>query len=136
MSYIDAPTIKAFVKENSWLNDDTPDAGTEELINQIDSIIYNKTKVPIPTDAANTLGILRNHAVALLIYFSSGKAGELTQDERLRRAKLYDDAMQYLNDVEAGKTAVYDADGVEVSSSKSLDAYFSSTQIVTATDRP
>lgn len=136
MSYIDAPTIKAFVKENSWLNDDTPDAGTEELIKQIDSIIYNKTKVPIPTDAANTPGILRNHAVALLVYFSSGKAGELTQDERLRRAKLYDDAMQYLNDVEAGKTAVYDADGVEVSSSKSLDAYFSSTQIVTATDRP
>jgi phage gp36-like protein len=138
MSYIDVPSIKAFVKENSWLNEDTPDAGTVELISQIDSIIYNKTKVPVPTDAATTPGILRNHAVALLVYFSSGKAGELTQDERIRRAKLYDDAMLYLNDVEAGKTVIYDdaGDPLSISSKASLSASFTSTQINTAVDRP
>ena len=136
MSYIDGTSIKAFVKDNSWLNADTIDTGTAELIEQIDSIIYNKTKVPVPASAADTPGILRNHAVALLVYFSSGKAGELTQDERIRRAKLYDDAMQYLNDVEAGRKTIYDDDGVIVSTSKNPSTYFSSTQIVTAVDRP
>jgi len=136
VSYIDTQSIKAFVKENSWLNEDTPDAGTSELIKQIDSIVYNKTKVAIPTDATTTPGILRNHCTALLVYFSAGKRGDISQDERLRVQKLYDDAMEYLNAVEAGKTIIYSDAGVALSTSKGLAASFTSTQIVTAVDRP
>lgn len=136
MSFIDVDDIKAFVKDNSWLTADEMDAGTTKLVAQIDSLIYNKTKVEIPSSAATAPGVLKNVACALLVYFSSGKAGELTQDERLRRAKLYDDAIQYLNDVEAGKTEVIGDDGVAISTSKSFVASFTSTQIVTAVDRP
>lgn len=136
MSYIDTTSIKAFVKENSWLNDETPDAGTSELIKQIDSIIYNKTKVAIPSNAEDTPGILRAHACALLVYYSSGRRGPVDQDERLRLQKLYDDAMEYLNSVESGKTIIYSDEGVALSSSKGLSASFTSTQIVTAVDRP
>ena len=131
MSYVTNNNLKAFVKENSWITADPVDEGIAEIISQIDSIIFNKTRVPIPGDKETAPGILRNHACALVVYYTSGKQGELEDSERLRRKALFENAMKYLNDVEAGNTFVLDDDGNVVSTSKAAAAKFTSTKRIT-----
>lgn len=136
MSFIDENIAKAFMKDNSWLTVDEsePTSGVAEIITQIDSIIYNKTGVTVPDSPGHAPGILRNIGCALFVWFTSGKQAELSSDERLRRAKLYDDAMSFLNDVEAGNAAVYDDAGVIVSrAGNDFGVSFTSTQRITDT---
>ena len=133
MAYIDTDIIKSFFKSNSWLTaEDENTSGAAELFQQIDSIIFNKTGVPIPNSPADAPGIIRNVACALFTWFGSGKQGDISSDERLRRQKLYDDAMAYLDAVEAGSINVYDDDGEIVSEqNNALPATFESTQRIT-----
>ena len=133
MPYLDTDTIKSFFKSNSWLTvEDESVSGAAELISQIDSIIFNKTGVPIPVSPGDAPGIIRNVACALFVWYSSGKQGDISSDERMRREKLYNDAMDYLNAVEAGDKQVFDDDGNIVSTENDdISAYFESTQRIT-----
>lgn len=112
----------AFAKKNSWLTNDDVDTELDEIFQQVDSIIFNKTGVPIPAIPNDDAPILKNHACALVIYFTTAKQQGLTQDERLFRQKLYDDAMAYLDAVEAGDKVVYNNDGEQISESHSATA--------------
>ena len=137
MSYIDTDIIKGFIKQNSWLTVDEDEqqevTGVNELILQIDSIIFNKTGVAIPaSDPTEAPGIIRNVACALFVWFSSGKQGDISSDERLRRERLYYEAMIYLNAVESGDINVYNDAGEIVSTQNNpLAATFESTQRIT-----
>jgi phage gp36-like protein len=136
MSYIDSDILKSFFKNNSWItvDEEDPTSGVGELITQIDSIIYNKTGVEVPDSPGDAPGILRNHACALFVWFSSGKQGDISSDERLRREKLYDEAMTYLNAVDNGDIEVYDDEGEVVSRpGNDFGASFESTQRITDT---
>ena len=133
MSYINKDTLIAFYQKESWLTKDNDVDGRDELIGQIDSIIFSKTKVPIPAGAEICKsGELRNNACKLFVYLASGKQGKLEQDERLRRKELNTEAMAYLNDVKTGKEKVYDDDTeLVLSTSEKPEAVFTSTKRVT-----
>lgn len=131
MSYIDSDIIKSFVQKNSWLSGDVEDTGVGEIIEQIDSIVFNKTGIAIPEDPEEVPGIIRNAACALFIWFTTGKQAEIDTDERIRRRNLYEDAMQFLNDVESGKTEVLDDEGNVISHSKKSKAFIVSEKRIT-----
>lgn len=135
MSFIDEVELSAFAKINSWLTNSPVDPGLDKIINQVDSIIFNKTGVTVPATPNDDAPILKNIACVLVIYFTTSKQQGLLQDERLYRQKLYDDAMAYLDDVENGLKSVYDSDGNVISSTRSGGAtvFITSEKRITGT---
>ena len=131
MGFIDKDVVVAFVKENSWINATPDDEGLAEIYKQIDDIIYQYTKVAVPASPDDANPTLQNIACALFVYYTSGKQGELSAEEKSRREKLYDDAMKKLQEIRDGGFVLYDSEGTAITTVSVPVATFSSTQRIT-----
>lgn len=131
MGFIDSDVVVAFVKQNSWLTNEPSDEGLAQIYKQIDDIIYQYTKVAAPTSPANANPTLQNIACALFVYYTTGKQGDLSAEEKSRREKLFDDAMKQLEAIRAGNLIIYDSEGSAITAVSVPKASFSSNQRIT-----
>lgn len=131
MGFVDNDVVIAFVKSNSWVTSEPGDEGLAEIYKQIDDIIYQYTKVAVPVSAASANPTLQNIACALFVYYTTGKQGEISAEEKSRREKLYDDAMNQLEAIRTGNLILYDSEGTAITTVSVPVATFTSTQRIT-----
>lgn len=129
MSFCDKDTLKSFVGNASYLTRAAAPDGLAEAILQADTIINSYTGESIPTSPAAGNAMLRNAACALVVWFTTGMQGELSEVEYARRKTQYQDAMKLLADIRSGSitlTAIADSDydPPMISSTQRIDEMF------------
>ncbi len=131
MSFTSQTYLKAFCSNTGILTKGSEPVGTTEAYAQADELIYQKTGVAIPADAANANAKLRNIANALVIWFTTGMQDSLSEHEYKFRRDLFNDAMSMLDKIHDGSEPLIDGTGVVISNPTKPSTYFESTQRVT-----
>lgn len=129
MSFISTSELQAFAGAEDWIIDKA--SNLSEAITQADNIIYQMTGISPPASPSLAVPILRNIACALVVWFTTGQQGDLTEFEYRRREKLYNDAIDKLIEIKEGKLVLKDADGKPIGVQTKTKTMLESTQRIT-----